>query len=105
MAWTPCHLFSSGHDITRSDSHLREILDEFEKAAGGPPAFFHLNDSDGGLGSNKDRHVLIGEGRIGKEPFGGFYRMSGPGTFPLFWRRRSRITVSPMTILHRTPTT
>jgi deoxyribonuclease-4 len=64
-----CHLFSSGHDITRSDSHLQQILDEFEKAAGGPPAFFHLNDSDGGLGSNKDRHVLIGEGRIGKEPF------------------------------------
>jgi deoxyribonuclease IV len=28
-----------------------------------------LNDSEGGLGSNKDRHTLIGEGRIGKEPF------------------------------------
>jgi deoxyribonuclease IV len=64
-----CHLFSSGHDITRSDSHLRFILDEFQAAAGGPPAFFHLNDSDGGLGSNKDRHVLIGEGKIGSEPF------------------------------------
>ena len=34
-----------------------------------PPAFFHLNDSEGALGSNKDRHTLIGEGQIGVEPF------------------------------------
>lgn len=64
-----CHLFASGHDITGSEAGLIRILDEFEKAAGTPPAFFHLNDSEGGLGSNKDRHVLIGEGKIGKEPF------------------------------------
>jgi deoxyribonuclease-4 len=28
-----------------------------------------LNDSEGELGSNRDRHVLIGDGRIGKQPF------------------------------------
>jgi len=64
-----CHLFSAGHDITRSADALARILDEFEAAAGQPPSFFHLNDSEGGLGSNKDRHMLIGEGRIGREPF------------------------------------
>jgi deoxyribonuclease IV len=64
-----CHLYASGHDITRSAAALTQILDEFEHAAGAPPSFFHLNDSEGGLGSNKDRHVLIGDGRIGKEPF------------------------------------
>ena len=32
-------------------------------------SFFHLNDSEGALGSNKDRHVLIGDGQIGVEPF------------------------------------
>ena len=42
-----------------------QVLDEFEAAAGAPPSFFHLNDSEGGLGSNKDRHLLLGEGRIG----------------------------------------
>jgi deoxyribonuclease-4 len=67
-------LFASGHDITESDSKLRSILDDFERAADSPPAFFHLNDSEGGLGSNKDRHVLIGEGRIGKDPFGWLLR-------------------------------
>jgi deoxyribonuclease-4 len=65
-----CHLFSSGHDISKSEAELRRILDEFEAAAGCPPSFFHLNDSEGGLGSNKDRHVLLGEGKIGSKPFG-----------------------------------
>jgi deoxyribonuclease IV len=65
-----CHLFSAGHDITKSASALARILDEFEAAAGEPPSFFHLNDSEGALGSNKDRHMLIGEGKIGIEPFG-----------------------------------
>ena len=64
-----CHLFSAGHDITASPAALTRVLDEFESAAGSPPAFFHLNDSEGALGSNKDRHVLIGEGKIGTEPF------------------------------------
>jgi deoxyribonuclease-4 len=64
-----CHLFSAGHDISTSAAALERVLDQFESAAGAPPAFFHLNDSEGGLGSNKDRHMLIGEGKIGQEPF------------------------------------
>jgi deoxyribonuclease IV len=64
-----CHLYSSGYDITKSRAAFTAILDEFEEAAGEKPSFFHLNDSDGELGSNRDRHVLIGEGKIGKEPF------------------------------------
>jgi deoxyribonuclease IV len=64
-----CHLFSSGYDITQSKQALTGVLDEFEEITGEPPSFFHLNDSEGELGSNKDRHVLIGEGRIGKQPF------------------------------------
>lgn len=64
-----CHLFAAGHDITRSAKALVAILDQFEAAAGEPPSFFHLNDSEGALGSNRDRHVLIGSGGIGVEPF------------------------------------
>jgi deoxyribonuclease IV len=64
-----CHLFSSGHDIAMSEDALRVVLDQFEEAVGEPPAFFHLNDSQGALGSNKDRHALLGEGLIGAEPF------------------------------------
>ncbi len=64
-----CHLFSSGYDIRKSRAAFTEILDEFEEAAGEAPSFFHLNDSEGELGSNRDRHVLIGEGAIGTDPF------------------------------------
>ena len=64
-----CHLYASGHDITMSEDAVRIVLDQFEAAAGEPPSFFHFNDSEGALGSNKDRHVLIGEGKIGVEPF------------------------------------
>ncbi len=64
-----CHLFASGYDIHTSEERLRAILDEFVEATGEPPAFFHLNDSFGEFGSNRDRHVLLGEGHIGIEPF------------------------------------
>lgn len=64
-----CHLFASGYDIHRSEARLREILDEFESATGEAPRFFHLNDSEGDLGSNRDRHMLLGEGRIGIDAF------------------------------------
>ncbi|HJQ12457.1 MAG TPA: deoxyribonuclease IV [Gemmatimonadaceae bacterium] len=64
-----CHLFSSGYDITASRQAFTDVLDEFEQVVGEPPSFFHLNDSATELGSNRDRHVLIGDGYIGKAPF------------------------------------
>jgi deoxyribonuclease IV len=64
-----CHLFASGFDVAASRESLAGVLDTFESAVGEPPAFFHLNDSAGALGTNKDRHALIGEGQIGEAPF------------------------------------
>jgi deoxyribonuclease-4 len=64
-----CHLFASGYDISASEEIFRHTIDEFQEAAGESPAFFHLNDSAGELGSNRDRHVLLGDGHIGVEPF------------------------------------
>ncbi len=65
-----CHLFAAGHDITESKKAFTLVLDEFEAECGEPPSFFHLNDSKGILGSNVDRHMLIGDGLIGTAPFG-----------------------------------
>lgn len=78
-----CHLFASGHDITRSQADFTRILDEFEEATGSPPSFFHLNDSEGSLGSNKDRHLLVGDGKIGQEPFGWLLRDQRSAGIPL----------------------
>lgn len=63
-----CHLFASGYDL-RAPGAVTRILDEFEAETGEPPGFVHLNDSEGDLASNKDRHMLVGDGRIGAEPF------------------------------------
>jgi deoxyribonuclease IV len=65
-----CHLFASGYDLRASRAEVKHVLDAFEEATGETPGFFHLNDSEGALGSNKDRHMLIGDGAIGVEPFG-----------------------------------
>ena len=64
-----CHLFASGYDISASAEACCAVLDAFEAACGEPPTFMHFNDSLGALGSNKDRHVLIGDGKIGRQPF------------------------------------
>ncbi|MDZ7630008.1 MAG: deoxyribonuclease IV [Gemmatimonadaceae bacterium] len=64
-----CHLFASGYDISASPAACAAVLDAFEAACGEPPSFLHLNDSLGALGSNKDRHMLIGDGAIGADAF------------------------------------
>lgn len=64
-----CHLFASGYPIATSRADLTQVLDAFEAATGEAPAFFHLNDSEGALGSNRDRHALVGEGLIGADAF------------------------------------
>src|SRR5215218_7138 len=65
-----CHLFASGYDLRVSKADVTKVLDAFEASTGETPGFFHLNDSEGALGSNKDRHMLIGDGSIGAEAFG-----------------------------------
>jgi deoxyribonuclease-4 len=78
-----CHLWASGYDIAESRAALTGILDAFEQAAGEPPGFFHLNDSEGDRGSNRDRHALIGDGKIGAEAFGWILRDPRSRNVPL----------------------
>ena len=78
-----CHLYASGFDIASSEEGLHGVLDDFETAVGEAPSFFHLNDSEGELGSNRDRHTLLGEGRIGAEPFRWLLRDPRTAAVPL----------------------
>lgn len=64
-----CHIFASGYDI-RTKSGLEKTLEEFDREIGLERlALIHLNDSMGELGSNKDRHEIIGNGQIGLKAF------------------------------------
>jgi deoxyribonuclease IV len=60
-----CHLYASGYDINGPEE-LSEIVDRYEKAVGKRRLrSLHLNDSMVALGSNRDRHAVLGEGELG----------------------------------------
>ena len=63
-----CHVFDGGYDIVNA---LDDVLEEFDEVIGLERLkAIHLNDSMNELGSHKDRHAKIGEGKIGLEAFG-----------------------------------
>ena len=60
-----CHVWDGGYDIVHD---LDGVLTEFDKVIGLERLkAVHLNDSQNDLGSHKDRHAKIGEGKIGLE--------------------------------------
>jgi deoxyribonuclease-4 len=61
-----CHLLASGYDISSRDG-LQETLKRFDRLVGRSRLkSLHLNDSAVPLGSNRDRHALLGEGELGE---------------------------------------
>jgi deoxyribonuclease-4 len=72
VCFDTCHSFASGYDFTTKEKY-NAMWNEFDEVIGLDYLFaFHLNDSEKELGSRIDRHVHIGQGKIGKEPFGFF---------------------------------
>jgi deoxyribonuclease-4 len=60
-----CHLYASGYDIS-TPKGLRETLKQCEHAVGLKRLrSLHLNDSLVKLGSNRDRHAVLGQGELG----------------------------------------
>jgi deoxyribonuclease IV len=62
-----CHLFASGYDVS-SRASLAEVIDEFDRTVGCERlGALHVNDSVVALGSNRDRHAIMGEGELGEK--------------------------------------
>jgi deoxyribonuclease-4 len=62
-----CHLFASGYDIRTADG-LTAVLDDCVEQVGLERlGSLHLNDSMTPLGSNRDRHAVVGQGELGRE--------------------------------------
>jgi deoxyribonuclease-4 len=62
-----CHVWDAGYDIV---SNLDGVLTDFDKQIGLKNLrAIHLNDSLNDIGTHKDRHAKIGEGKIGKDAF------------------------------------
>jgi deoxyribonuclease-4 len=67
-----CHLFASGYDI-RTPSGMDALVDDLDASFGLERlGSLHLNDSQAGLGSNRDRHANLGEGELGERGLASF---------------------------------
>ncbi|HEY4452245.1 MAG TPA: deoxyribonuclease IV [Solirubrobacteraceae bacterium] len=72
-----CHLYASGYDI-RSAGAMSAVLRECTRTLGrGRVRSLHLNDSQLGLGSNRDRHANVAGGELGEAGCSAF--LSAPG--------------------------
>ena len=61
-----CHLLASGYDVGNPDG-LSRTLQECDRHVGlDRLRSLHLNDSLTPLGSNRDRHAILGEGELGE---------------------------------------
>jgi deoxyribonuclease-4 len=69
VCFDTCHVFAAGYPLS-TEKDYKATMREFNKLVGVKQIkAFHLNDSLRDLGSRKDRHAGIGQGKIGKEAF------------------------------------
>jgi deoxyribonuclease-4 len=62
-----CHLLASGYDI-RTPAGLAATLEQCDRVVGLERLrSLHVNDSLAPIGSNRDRHAVLGEGELGSE--------------------------------------
>jgi deoxyribonuclease IV len=67
-----CHLLASGYDVRTAES-LAGVVDELDAVLGlDRLGSLHVNDSMTPLGSNRDRHINLGEGEIGPDGIAAF---------------------------------
>jgi deoxyribonuclease-4 len=67
-----CHLHASGYDM-RTEESIADVVEEFDRVVGLDRLHsLHVNDSVNPLGSNRDRHVNLGDGEIGADGIAAF---------------------------------
>ena len=67
ICFDTCHAYATGYDLV---GDFPGVFRAFDDALGlDRLLLFHMNDSKGDLGSKRDRHAHIGEGRLGETPF------------------------------------
>jgi deoxyribonuclease IV len=67
-----CHLLASGYDV-RSPAAISQTLDQFDRVVGlDRLQSLHCNDSQTALGSNRDRHAILGQGEFGERGIAAF---------------------------------
>lgn len=74
VCFDTCHAFAAGHDVA-TPGGMRRTLNALVRAVGrGRLKLVHANDSKDPLGSGRDRHINLGGGLIGVDPFGELFQ-------------------------------
>src|SRR3954469_12317717 len=61
-----CHLHATGYDV-RTPEGMKDLVDEIDSKIGLKQLkLLHVNDSRDERGSNRDRHIALGKGKIGR---------------------------------------
>jgi deoxyribonuclease-4 len=69
ICFDTCHVFAAGYDM-RGYQGYENVLKEFDAKVGKDKLkMLHVNDSKGDLGCRIDRHIAIGEGKLGLQVF------------------------------------
>jgi deoxyribonuclease IV len=62
-----CHLHATGYDV-RTPEGVKDLVDEIDQKVGLKQLkLLHVNDSRDERGSNRDRHIALGKGKIGRK--------------------------------------
>jgi deoxyribonuclease IV len=62
-----CHLHATGYDVQTPEG-VKELVDEIDAKVGLEQLkLLHVNDSRDERGSNRDRHIALGKGTIGRK--------------------------------------
>ncbi len=67
------HAYVAGYDLSTPED-ARRVAGELKTMLNGRVALLHLNDPRNGLGSHRDGHERIGEGRIPREAWAELFR-------------------------------
>lgn len=82
ICFDTAHAYAAGYDI-HSPQGVTETLQKFDATLGlGALKVIHLNDSQVGLGSGRDRHEHIGMGYIGEKGFRALFKHDGVRALP-----------------------
>ena len=90
-----CHLLASGYDV-RTAAGLTSTLDEFKQKVGSRRlGSLHLNDSKTALGSNRDRHELVGQGELGERGCAAFLSEPRFERLPVVLETKASVAADP----------
>lgn len=96
-----CHLFAAGYPLT-DPAEYAATMDAVDRAFGLRNVHaIHLNDSKQPLGSRRDRHEHIGQGKLGEQAFRNLLQDPRTAAIPMYMETPPEKLADDLATLHR----